>query len=108
MSDRIEINKDMIPYSFSILLAAEWFEFEVHYNESRGLFTVTLSKDGEVLCYNEPLVYGMKMFGDLYRAGVYPALDIVPWDESEQEDTVTWDNLGVTVFLTVLQGGDES
>lgn len=106
MRDRIEINKEMIPYTFSIVLGGEWFELGIGYNQTRDLFTVTLSKDDTVLVYNEPVIYGMPLFGDLYRSGLYPMLDIVPYDESEQETAVTWDNLGDTVFLTIAQGGE--
>ena len=105
--DFIEINKDVVPYSFDIVLGAEWYNFEVHYNERCDLFTVTLSKNGEVLVYNEPVIYGVTLFADLYQSGKHPMLDIVPYDESEQENTVTWDNLNETVFLTIKQGDDD-
>ena len=106
MRDRIIIEKELIPYSFDILLGAEWFNLEFHYNETADLFTVTLSKDEEVIVYNEPVIYGKPLFSDLYQSGTYPALDIVPFDESEQETAVTWDNFNETVFLTVKQGED--
>lgn len=106
MRDRVEINKNLIPYSFDILLAAEWYNMEIHYNKSNDLFTVTLSKDNEVLVYGEPIIYGKPLFSDLYQSGIYPALDIEAIDESGQESVVTWDNLGVTVFLSIRQGDD--
>lgn len=105
MRDRILIDKTLIPYSFDILLAAEWFTFEIHYNEIADLFTVTLSKDDNVIIFGEPVIYGVPLFTDLYQSGIYPALEIVPLDESGQETEVTWDNLNVTVFLTI-EGGD--
>lgn len=101
MRDRIEINKDLLPYNFDILLGAEWYNLEFQYNESYDFFTVTLSNDGAVLVYDEPLVYGMPLFGDLYTSGDFPILTIEPYDESEQETDITYDNLGVTVFLTI-------
>ena len=107
MRDRIIVEKELLPYSFDILLGGEWFNLEFHYNGTADLFTVTLSKDEEVLAYNEPVIYGKALFADLYQSGVYPALDIVPWDESEQETAVTYDNFCETVFLTVKQGGDD-
>lgn len=107
MRDRIIIEKDLLPYSFDILLGGEWFNLEFHYNETADLFTVTLAKESEVLVYNEPIIYGVPLFADLYQSGIFPALDIVPWDESEQENTVTWDNFNETVFLTIKQGGED-
>jgi hypothetical protein len=108
MRDRIEVDKTLIPYSFDILLAAEWFNLEFHYNKTADLFTVTLSKNGEVLIYNEPIVYGMPLFADAYQSGLFPMLDIVPWDESGNADKVTYENFGETVFLTIDNVGDET
>lgn len=101
MRDRIIIIKDMIPYSFDILLGADWFNLEFHHNKTADIYTVTLSKDDAVLVYNEPLIYGIPLFKDLYQSGIYPALNIVPYDESEQECEVTSENFGETVFLTI-------
>lgn len=105
MRDRIQIQKALVPYSFDILLAAEWFNFRIDYNETADLFTVTLSKNGEVVVYNEPIIYGVPLFTDLYQPEKYPVLNIVPFDESGQEVVVTWDNLSETVFLTIDQEG---
>lgn len=107
MRDRIIVNKGMIPYSFDILLGAEWFNLEFHHNKTADIFTVTLSKDETVLVYNEPLIYGIPLFSDVYQSGIYPMLDIIPLDESGQENTVTYDNFGETVFLTIGQGDED-
>lgn len=107
MRNRILIQKALVPYSFDILLASEWFNLRIDYNETVDLFTVTLSRDGEVIVYNEPVIYGFPLFADLYRARTYPVLDIVPFDESEQESDVTFSNFNETVFLTIDQGGDD-
>ena len=107
MRDRILVEKELIPYAFDILLAGEMFEMSFGYNKSEGIFTVTLSRDGRVLVYGEPLVYGKRLFEEIYRSGEFPMLDIVPLDESGQECAVTWENFGETVFLTIAQGGDE-
>lgn len=105
--DRILITKENIPYNFNILLADELFNIEVSYNEKHDFFTVRLSKNDEVICASEPLVYGMPLFGDVYIAGKYPAIDIIPIDESGEQNSVTFENLGETVFLTVDNAGDE-
>lgn len=104
MRDRILVDKNLLPYSFDILLGAEWFELEFHYNKAADLFTVTLSKDESVIVHNEPIIYGVTLFSDLYQSGKYPMLDIVPIDESGQETAVTYDNFNETVFLTIKQG----
>lgn len=101
MRDRIEIDKNLLPYSFDILLASERYNLEFKYNESFDLFTVTLSKNDKVLVYDEPLIFGMPLFGDLYTSGDFPILTIEPYDESGQETDITYDNFGETVFLTI-------
>ena len=45
--DRIEINKNLIPYSFDITLGGEIFEIGVNYNEFADMFTLSLTKDRE-------------------------------------------------------------
>ena len=103
MRDCIEINKDLVPYSFNILLSDEWFELYVDYNKTADMFTVSLYKD-DALISTEPLVFGVPMFQDVYQPGKYPAITLVPYGESE--NAVTFENLGETVFLTVDDEGD--
>ena len=105
--DTITINKKLIPYSFDILLADKWFNLRVDYNNTANLFTVTLSKDGEEICI-EPIIYGKPLFADVFQPNRYPALDIVPIDESGKNKQVTFDNLSDTVLLIVDNGGEES
>ena len=99
--DRITITKDLIPYSFNILLGDELFTLTVNYNKTHDFFTVGLKKNGETICEGEPLVYGFPLFRDIYLAGKFPCLDIIPKDESGDQNSVTFDNLSETVFLTV-------
>lgn len=104
--DRIVINKSLIPYKFDITLAGEVFQLGIKYNEFADMFTVSLSKDKELICSGEPIVYGVPLFQDIYVSGKYPALRIVPIDESRENNTVTWDNFEETVFLIIDNGSD--
>lgn len=104
--DIISINKNLIPYSFMITLAGEVFEIGLKYNEYADLFTVSLIKNKEIICYGEPVIYGIPLFRDIYVNGKYPALKIVPYDESKENNEVTWDNLEKTVFLVIDNGSD--
>lgn len=104
MRDRIEINKKLVPYSFTILLDDQWYELLIDYNKTADLFTVTLYKDDELII-TEPVVYGVRLFHDVWQPEDYPAIEIVPLDESGQNAAVTFDNLSVTVFLTVENEG---
>ena len=101
MRDIIEVEKELIPYNFDIVLAGENFNFAIDYNKTADLFTCTLSKGEEVVVYNEPLVYGRELFADVYRADAFPAISIVPLDEAGNENAITYDNFGKTVFLTI-------
>lgn len=104
MRDRIMVKKDQIPYGFYIALGKEKFNLRFHYNRSAGLFTVSLYRNGVLLCANEPIVYGVPLFQDVYESGLFPAVKIVPWDESGNEQEVAWENFGSTVFLTIENG----
>lgn len=101
MRDIIEIDKSLLPYSFDIALAGEEFNMAIMYNKAADLFTCTLSKNKEVLVYNEPIIYGVEMFADVYKSGLFPMLSIVPLDEAGIETAVTYENFGKTVFLTI-------
>lgn len=98
----IPISKDLIPYTFNIMLFNEAFDIRVDYNYTADLFTLSLSKGGTVLCDGEPLIYGKPLFADLLNRGGYPLVIIEPIDESERTCAVTFDNLGRTVFLRVV------
>lgn len=103
MRDYIKINKELVPYRFNILLADEWFELSIDYNKTADMFTVGVYKDDELIT-NEPLIFGMPLFNDTYQPNKFPAIEIVPYGVSE--DTVTFENLGETVFLTIDNEGE--
>lgn len=105
MRDYVEINKELVPYQFNILLADEWFELYIGYNKTADLFTVTVYKDDELIC-TEPLILGTPLFLDIYQPGRFPAITLVPYGPTEKE--ITFDNIGKTVFLTIDDEGDDS
>ena len=97
----INIEKELIPYSFEIELGVELFQIGVEYNAVGDFFTLDLSKDDEILVRNENIVYGEPLFSKIYDAR-FPAPLIVPTDESGNETRVGWENLNKTVFLVVM------
>lgn len=105
--DTITINKPLIPYTFSILLGGELFDFRVDYNETHGFFTIELSKDGEVVCSGEKIVYGKRLFEEIFEHGKFPCVDIIPYDTSNEYNEVTFDNLSETVLL-IIDNQEES
>lgn len=101
MRDKVEINKELIPYSFNIMLEEDLFELEINYNSSADLFTVSLYRDEMAIIYGEPLVYGVPLFTDVFDPEQYPVIVLIPLDESGQTDVVKWDNFNTTVFLCI-------
>lgn len=104
MRDRININKTMCPYSFNIVLNYKLYNVRVDYNATGDFFTITLSQNNTVIC-TEPLVYGVYLFQDIYQPQKYPAINIIPWDESQEKTQVTYETLNETVFLTIDNQG---
>ena len=107
MRDRIEITKELIPYTFEISLADEIFTITVNYNAYADMFTFSLEKDGETVCAGEPRIYGIPLWKDVFVCGKYPEVEIIPIDESGNMSSVTFENLNETVFLTIDNAGDE-
>ena len=104
--DRILIKKSEIPYRFTISLNANTFMLEIRYNDEIDLFTIGLyDSEAKLLCI-EPIIYGAELFKQHYKAGVYPAMRIVPVDNSGENTAVTWENFNETVFLTIDNGGE--
>lgn len=104
MAGVLEIKKDLIPYTFKIMLNGEEFKFRIDYNKTAGLFTVSLSKNEKTLCVGEPIIYGKPLFGDLVNRGDFPKVSITPKDESGERNAVTFDNISNTVLLFVTGG----
>lgn len=102
MVEYIPINKEECPYRCEIVLGAELFELEFRYNERYDFFTVDLFKDGVQLVTGEKLTYGVPLFKDI-EDNRYPVVQLIPQDEAAKESAVTFDNLGQTVFLAVVQ-----
>lgn len=106
--DVLEINKDLLPYECNILLAGEQFGLKFNYNATADLFTVDLYREGELICAGEPIVYGVPLWQDVYKADSFPAVTIIPMDQSGERNCVTYDNLCDTVLLIVDNGDDEA
>ena len=104
MKDRILIDKDKIPYQFAIDLGRQQFVFKAKYNKVADIFTLSLYKDKILICADEPIIYNIPLFNDVYRSGDFPIVTIIPLDESNQTDQVTWDNFNETVFLCLENG----
>lgn len=95
----------MIPYSFSVALNDVTYVLEIRYNNEADLFTIALyDRDRNLICI-EPIIYGAELFKPQYQAGIYPAMRIVPIDDSGTASAVTWENFNKSVFLTIENAG---
>lgn len=103
--DRILVKKEMIPYRFSIALNTTTYILEFRYNSEADLFTVGLyDRNMNYIC-SEPVIYGSELFAAHYKPQIYPAMRIVPIDESGESSEVTYGNFNETVFLTIDNAG---
>ena len=102
----IEIEKDIVPYTFEIKLGIEVFVFDVLYNDREKLFTVNLyDKDRNPLAYGEPLIYGEVLFNAVRNLD-FPIVEIRPIDESGKETEITYENMNEKVLLAVDFDGE--
>ena len=107
MKDRIEIEKELVPYNFDILLAGENYNLEFFYNTIGDFDTVTLRKEDDVLVYNEPIIYGVELFKNVYVADKFPRLTIIPLDESGTDLVANGTTFNNTVFLIIDNDAEE-
>lgn len=95
----LPIEKEQIPYQFETEFNSFLFTFEVHYNAEYDFFTVDLYRNDELIVYGEKIVYGQQLFESL-NDDTLP--ELIPLDPSEKETKITYDNLGKTVLLQVI------
>lgn len=96
----IEIEKELIPYSFEIDIDDKEYEIEVNYNERFDFFTVDLYKEGVPLVVGEKLVFNRPLFDGLANVDL-PQTKIIPRDRAGEVNRITYDNMESTVFLYV-------
>ncbi|MGM0806527.1 MAG: phage baseplate plug family protein [Bacillota bacterium] len=106
----IDINKEELPESFELDLGNETFTLSFAYNETGDFFTVSLYKldvNGRLspLVIGEKLVLNRPLWSELSSLEL-PAPTLIPLDISNTEKRITWDNLGVSVFLYIDNEGE--
>lgn len=98
----IEIDKDDLPEIFEIELAGKNVYLKFDFNTVGEFYTVDLFDNNmDSIIIGEKLSYGRKLWDGLHDPRI-PNIDIMPFDESLKEKTITPDNLGVTVFLYLM------
>ncbi|WP_100488551.1 phage baseplate plug family protein [Sporolactobacillus pectinivorans] len=100
--DYIDIDKTQLPFRFEFESENDTFFIDIDYNESNDFFTATLYDAlGQVLVAGEKLILNMPLFNEINNPESFPAENLIPIDESEQTQRITWDNFGSTVFLCI-------
>jgi hypothetical protein len=101
----VPIDKDAVPYEFSLKLWDRTYRFLVKYNTLGDFFTLDLSTaQGELLCRGDPVRYGRPCFESVSDEN-FPLPLIVPLsmalDGAVSE--ANWDTVGSQVKLCLFQ-----
>lgn len=105
MRDRIEIKKELMPYTIEIALGSVVYGLYFQYNRAKDFYSVALyDSKGELICGDSKLVYGNPLWQQEYREE-YPPLMLEVIDESDNESVVNKSTLGEKVFMTVDDEG---
>ena len=92
----INIQKELLPYSFEIELNDNIYTLVVKYNERFDFFTIDLYLDDEIIIYGEKVDISKPLFlSQSYKE--IPT--IIPFDESLTADRITFENLSESVEL---------
>ncbi|WP_425447728.1 phage baseplate plug family protein [Dethiothermospora halolimnae] len=97
----IDIDKESIPYKFDMQLKNETYTFEVFYNSIGDYFTMDLYKNEKPIVLGEKVIYGRPLFST-YQALDIPKVLVYPYDFSEGEKSVGYDNFNDRVFLYLV------
>ena len=97
----MDINKDLIPYSFDLELSGKLYTFEIRYNKEYDFFTYDLSVQGEIILDGIKIMYGRNLF-EGYGHLDTPREFIMPLQESDSIDRITFENLNENVFIWVV------
>ena len=109
--DIIPIDKETLPERFDIDLGDETFTMQMNYNETGDFFTIDLFQlgdSGELVDFimGEKLVLGRALWADVPRVDI-PAPTLIPLDIGMKAKRVSYENLGESVFLYIMDGSGE-
>lgn len=100
--DFIDVDVANFPEEFEIELAGDNVYLRFDFNEQEEFYTVDLfDSSHDVIVTGEKLIYGQRLWHDFSKPEI-PQIDIVPTDLSGEENTITAENFGVTVFLYIM------
>ena len=109
--DVIPFDKNELPERFEIDFYQQTSILEFNYNETGDFFTVDLYKTGDdgedvPIVLGEKLVLGRPLWETVPRDDI-PAPMLMPLDIGRKATRVSYDNMNVSVFLYIVDGGEE-
>lgn len=113
MYNFINIDKEIVPYNFDILLKNvenqdTLYNMEVDYNTSNDFFTFTLKYQDQILVQNEKLTLNMPLFKrlsedvNLNLDVRYPKDVLIPLSMNNEVQRAGYEQLGNSVYLFVI------
>ena len=112
MLRRLPIEKNLIPYSFDVVLSNRTYTFTFKYNAHSNRFSVDLSRSGSYLVRGEKIIYNNPLFEALQQDNNgninedFFSEILLPYDFSEEQAEVNFDNFYESVFVWILKRED--
>jgi hypothetical protein len=98
----ININKELIPYEFDIVLDKKLYVLGLNYNYTYDFFSVDLYRNKELILSGEKLVYGLPLFVNYQYLDVPKNIVLIPLDITEDNNDITYDNFNESVFIYIF------
>lgn len=102
----IELDVDEIPVVFEVELGSQLYLMGINHNMEHDFLTVDLFTNENVpIVLGEKLILDFPLFEDLIDDRI-PGPTIIPSDLAKNEEKITLENFGKTVFLYLDDGGE--
>ena len=107
-SNIMQINKELIPYSFSLLLSEREYDFSIFYNRYVDSFTMSLALNGQKLVSEEKINLAIPLFEaishDSFNNRNENFFDeiLVAYDLSFRATKINYENFYSSVFIYIL------
>ena len=108
MAEVLPIERDLIPYTFDIVLSNVTYTFGINYNSLTENLTVDLIRDGVNLVRGEKITLGIPLFEAVShdsngnRDSRFFNELLVPYDFSNIATNVTYNNIQNQVFIWIM------
>ena len=109
MAQILPIEKNLIPYTFDIILSNRTYTIGLKYNQSSDRFSIDLSRNGNNIVRGEKIVYGNPLFEAIQQDNNGNINEdffteiLLPYDFSKEQTEVNLDNFYDSVFIWILE-----